>query len=119
MIAGLDRDYIGVLIVPDAQACRKIAGTAANLPLEEVLAVPALREWFSAALRRHAESNPGSSQHARRALLLHEPLSIDKGEITDKGSVNQRVVLRERDSLVAQLYAEPPPDHVLVIPVRA
>lgn len=118
VIAGLDRDYIGILIVPDVHACRRIAAVGENLPLKEVLAAPALREWFIAALRRHAESNRGSSQHARRAILLDEPLSIDKGEITDKGSVNQRVVLRERDSLVTEMYAEPPPAHVLVVPLQ-
>ena len=39
-----------------------------------------------------------------RALLVSEPPSIDKGEITDKGSVNQRAVLKHREALVAALH---------------
>ena len=37
--------------------------------------------------------------------MLEEPLSFDRGEVTDKGSVNQRAVLRERADLVAALWA--------------
>jgi feruloyl-CoA synthase len=36
---------------------------------------------------------------------LTEPPSIDKGEVTDKGSINQRAVLKHRDSLVQALHA--------------
>jgi feruloyl-CoA synthase len=38
------------------------------------------------------------------ALILEEPLSFDRGEVTDKGSVNQRAVLRERADLAASLW---------------
>jgi feruloyl-CoA synthase len=36
---------------------------------------------------------------------LTEPPSIDKGEVTDKGSINQRAVLKHRDALVQALHA--------------
>ena len=45
--------------------------------------------------------------------LLDTPLSIDKGEVTDKGSINQRAVLARRAHLVEELYREPPGDKVL------
>jgi feruloyl-CoA synthase len=35
---------------------------------------------------------------------LHEPPSIDKGEVTDKGSINQRAVLKHRDELVQAFH---------------
>jgi feruloyl-CoA synthase len=38
-------------------------------------------------------------------VLLNEPPSIDKGEVTDKGSINQRAVLKHRDTLVQALHA--------------
>jgi feruloyl-CoA synthase len=41
-------------------------------------------------------------------MVLDTPLSFDKGEVTDKGSVNQRAVLRERADLVAALWAGDP-----------
>ncbi len=115
VIAGLDRDYIAILIVPDLPACRRIAGAGDDVARHEILANPELRKHILEVLDEHAKQNRSSSRHARRALLLDEPLSIDKGEITDKGSVNQRVVLRERDALVADLYTDPAPDHVLVV----
>jgi feruloyl-CoA synthase len=49
-----------------------------------------------------------------RAVLLAEPPSLDIGEMTDKGSINQRAVLAHRAALVEELYAEPPPPHVIV-----
>ena len=60
-----------------------------------------------------AARSTGSSNRIARALLLTGPLSIDAGEITDKGSVNQRAVLRARADLVELLYAEPAAPQVL------
>ena len=54
-----------------------------------------------------AGQSTGSSNRIARAMLLEGPLSIDAGEITDKGSVNQRAVLRARADLVERLYTEP------------
>ena len=115
VIAGLDRDSIAILIVPDLRACRKIAAAREDVPVSGILGNPALHARIIDALRAHAADHAGTSQHARRAMLLEEPLSIDKGEITDKGSVNQRVVLRERAALVEELYAARPTDRVLVV----
>jgi feruloyl-CoA synthase len=50
-----------------------------------------------------------------RAILLAEPPSLDAGEMTDKGSINQRAVLGRRADLVAELYAAKPSARVLVI----
>jgi feruloyl-CoA synthase len=115
VVAGLDRDYIGVLIVPDLDACRALADENDSLSAGQMLASPDVRNRMIESLQTHAAGNRASSQHARRAIILTDPLSIDKGEITDKGSVNQGNVLRVREDLVADLYAEPPPEHVLVL----
>jgi len=42
-----------------------------------------------------------------RAMLMTEPPSLDAGEATDKGSINQRTVLKNRAALVQELYDEP------------
>jgi feruloyl-CoA synthase len=47
----------------------------------------------------------GSSTRIPRAVLLDTPLSIDRGEVTDKGSVNQRAVLEHRAALIETIYA--------------
>jgi feruloyl-CoA synthase len=46
----------------------------------------------------------GSSNHIARAVLLKEPPSLDSGEMTDKGTINQKAVLRNRRKLVDELY---------------
>ena len=51
----------------------------------------------------------------RRAVLLDAPLSLDAGEVTDKGSINQRAVLANRKPLVAQLYLDPAPADVISV----
>ena len=47
----------------------------------------------------------GSANRIARLCLLADPPTIDRGEITDKGSINQRAVLTHRDALVEHLYA--------------
>jgi feruloyl-CoA synthase len=48
-------------------------------------------------------------------MFLEEAASIDAGEITDKGYLNQRAVLARRAALVERLHAAQPDDDVIVI----
>jgi feruloyl-CoA synthase len=66
-------------------------------------------------LRAHNAAFPGSSHEVVRAIVAPTPPSIDDGEITDKGYLNQRAVLRARADLVERLYATPPPEDVVVV----
>jgi feruloyl-CoA synthase len=116
VIAGIDRDEIGVLIFPDEASCRALCPElAATSPLAGVLCHDAVREAFAARLTALATKSTGSSNRVTRAILLHEPPSIDIGEMTDKGSINQRAVLTNRAALVEALYAEPPGQEVISI----
>jgi len=110
VIAGADRDDIGALIFPDIDACRRLAVDAVDLTADaRVLA--ALCERLTA----FARTGTGSSNRVARAILLAEPPSIDSGEMTDKGSINQRAVLAQRAGVVAELYADAPSARMLVI----
>jgi feruloyl-CoA synthase len=113
-IAGHDRPEIGLLVFPDIEACRRIASDpcAADAAL---LRDPRVVAAFRARLVRLAAAATGSSHRVTRVLLTAEPPSLDAGEITDKGSLNQRAVLARRAALVAALYAEPPAPDVLRI----
>jgi feruloyl-CoA synthase len=73
-----------------------------------------VREHVREAMRRWNAAHPSSSTRVARALLLREPASIDAGEITDKGYVNQRATLDRRADLVERLFADPPGDDVIV-----
>ena len=80
-------------------------------PSEMFAPLPANSALFAdcaATLTRHNANNPASSMRVARAIVAAEPPDSAQGEITDKGSVNQRRVLQNRDDDVARLYAEPP-----------
>lgn len=113
VLTGLDRNHIGALIFPDLAACRSLAGLDAAVADETVVADPAVRASFQQRLDKLAASATGSSTHIARAILLTAPPSGDAGEITDKGSINQRAVMANRAKLVEDLYAEPVPAHVM------
>lgn len=107
VFAGADRDDIAVLVFPDIEACRKLAGLGPDATPAAVIADAKVREKFAALLKSLAALSPGSSTRVARALLMAEPPSMDKGEMTDKGSINQRAVLNNRAALVDELYATP------------
>jgi feruloyl-CoA synthase len=115
VIAGLNQDFLAILIVPDVRSCVQELPLPAAVDATELVAHPELRRRCIAALTAHDKLHPGDSTRVERAVLLAEPLSPDKGEITDKGSVNQRMVLQCRASLVLDLYRDPPPAHVLTV----
>jgi feruloyl-CoA synthase len=110
VIAAPDRDTLAAILIPEAEAVAKLVPDGADVATH-----PGLRAELSHKLATLALGASGSSQRVLRATLLVAPLSLDAGEITDKGSINQRAVLARRAALVEDLYADPPPPHVLGI----
>jgi feruloyl-CoA synthase len=113
VLTGLDRNHIGALIFPDLVACRALAGLDPQANGETVTDHPTVRAAFSERLETLAAKATGSASHIARAIVLAAPPSADAGEITDKGSINQRAVMTNRAKLVDDLYVEPPPPHVM------
>jgi feruloyl-CoA synthase len=89
VVTGHDRDDVGLLVFPSAEGQRH----------------PDLAGELRTRLMTFNASRLGSSTRVRCALVLDEPPSIDAGEITDKGYINQRAVLERRHDLVQRLYA--------------
>jgi feruloyl-CoA synthase len=79
-----------------------------------LLGDPRVRAAFGRKLGGFAAASTGTSGRIMRAVLLAEPASLDIGEMTDKGSINQRAVLAHRAATVEALYADPPPSHIIV-----
>jgi feruloyl-CoA synthase len=104
VIAGINRNEIGILIFARLDACRAFAGVPPALPAELVLAEAPVREFFQQLVDNLNASGTGSATRVARAVVLAEPPSIDRGEVTDKGSINQRAVLAHRSALVDALY---------------
>ena len=116
VLTGLDRNYIGAMIFPDLAACARLAGLPGDADAATILAHPEVRENFATRLAALAEKATGSSNHVARALLLADQPDIDKGEVTDKGSINQRSVRTCRSGLVEQLYADAPGTDIFLLP---
>jgi feruloyl-CoA synthase len=111
VIAGADCNEVGALIFPHLDACRRLAAAGAD----DVTADAGVLDEFRTRLTAFASGSTGSSNRICRAILLSEPPLLDAGEITDKGSINQRAVLARRADLVAELYAPEPSARVIVI----
>ncbi len=105
VIAGPNRTEIGALLIPNREGClkyieRQLQAGSANTDLFES---SALRKALSQMLGSYNKGK-SSSQKLGRAMLLKEPLSVDKGEITDKGYINQRAVLVSRAETIDTMY---------------
>ena len=106
VVAGHDRDDVGMLIFADLRACRELCGSeSANLATADILGHELVRSRFQLLLESFATQATGNSNRIVRAVLVEEPPSLDAGEVTDKGSLNQRAVLERRAALVEELYS--------------
>lgn len=112
VVAGADREYVALLAWPNMAAVRQRFG---DMDLLQAQHHGGLRQALSETLHAHNQRHTGSSMRVARVMLLTEPASMDAGEITDKGYVNQRAVLARRENLVEQLYASAPGETVMVL----
>ena len=103
VITGLNLREVGALVFPTV-ACRALSGLGANASPQDVLQSAPVQAHFQKVLNQLAGEATGSAGRLARLHLMHEPPSIDKGEVTDKGSINQRSVLKHRDAMVNALH---------------
>jgi feruloyl-CoA synthase len=104
VVTGHGGDHVRFLVFPNIAACRAHAGLPDSAEASEVIRHDKVRATIASGLAKlKSQSGGGSSAHATRALLLAEPASVDGGEITDKGYINQRAVLTRRAGAVKLL----------------
>ncbi|OJF99836.1 feruloyl-CoA synthase [Rhizobium sp. 58] len=108
VITGEDRAELGALIIPVPDALRDALTGADDLSHEAMYAHPDVRALLAARLAEHQRRASASSTRVMRLLLLHEPPRPDRGEITDKGSLNQRALRAYRADLIEELYTDSP-----------
>ena len=109
VLTGLNLKEVGAMVFP-TQAVRSLAGLDASATLADVLSTPTVLYKFQDIVNALAQSATGSASRIARLCLLAEPPSIDLGEITDKGSINQRAVLRHREAIVTALHDDSLPN---------
>ena len=90
-----------------------------SVALKDVLESAPVQSHLQRVLNELAATASGSANRVARLHLMHEPPSIDKGEVTDKGSINQRAVLAQRDALEQALYLGKEADPFVILPKRA
>ncbi len=105
VVTGHDREEIGFLIFPQMAACLELSGLPASSSPAEIFSHPAVMARVKDGLQALKAEGGGSASYATRALLMAEPASVDQGEITDKGYINQRAVLSRRATLIDELYS--------------
>jgi feruloyl-CoA synthase len=114
IVAGQDKDDATALIVPNYDECRALdPELGAGAGYAAIVASPRVRAMFAERLASFNKSSGGSSERFRRILLLDDPPSLDSGELTDKGSINQRATLALRTADVADLYAATPSARII------
>ncbi len=118
VLAGLNQDYLAAILLPDLVKCAAVLELP-NVPTHAELArQPRLLGMLRERLQEHAKRFPASSMCVRRAMLIPSAPSLDHGEITDKGSINQRAVLDHRQDCVARLYDETVSEDIIEIEVK-
>jgi feruloyl-CoA synthase len=105
VLTGINLKEVGAMVFP-TPAVRALSGMSADAPLADVLASEPVLAHFQKVINELAKTATGSANRIARMCLLSEPPTIDKGEITDKGSINQRAVLSHRADTVAALHEE-------------
>lgn len=104
VVAAPDRECLGALVFPRLYECRRLAALGAEASDAQVLASAPVRQWFGDWLQRLNREASGNASRLEWIALQVEPASIDRGEVTDKGSINQRAVLQWRAEQVEDLY---------------
>jgi feruloyl-CoA synthase len=103
-IAGQGHDAVAALLFPNMAGCRAVSGLPAEASLTDIVRHPSVQAAVAERLDRYNAANPTSSTRIAHAALMDSVPSIDAGEITDKGSLNQKAVLRHRAMDVDRLY---------------
>jgi feruloyl-CoA synthase len=115
VIAGINRDELSALVVLDLDGCRLINPALPSDDLAATASDPLIRSAFRERFTKFLALSTGSSTRITRAILMDTPMSIDRGEVTDKGSINQRAVLEHRSQLIDELYSPTPPADVITL----
>jgi feruloyl-CoA synthase len=105
VLTGINLKEVGAMVFP-TPAVRALSGMAADAPMADVLGSAPVLAQFQKIIDELAKTATGSANRIARMCLLSEPPTIDKGEITDKGSINQRSVLTHRSDTVAALHED-------------
>ncbi|WP_018690948.1 AMP-binding protein [Algicola sagamiensis] len=103
VVTGEHQVDIGLLLILSQTHCQKMLGDpTANM--QEIIASARIRDQLEQVIEKHNQQHTAQTQQIRRVAYLTKPLDMAKNEITDKGYINQRAVLKNHQALVSQLH---------------
>jgi feruloyl-CoA synthase len=105
VITGHDNDFIGAIVFPAVEYCRNLTGIKES---SDIIHHPLVTEKLQKVLEEIAKESTGSATLVKRAVLADFDLSMDKGEISDKGTINQGTVIQNHPGIVERLYDKTP-----------
>lgn len=118
VVCGPNQDEIGLLVFPRLEELRDFIGVSSLRSIDELVSHPDAKAWLHSLLQQINKDAKGSSSRVAWACWMSAPPSIDKGEVTDKGSINQKVVLLQRAEKIQALYRGSDTDRVSAEPLN-
>jgi feruloyl-CoA synthase len=115
VITGHDRDFVGAIVFPALEYCRKLTGLKNSTESAGIIHHQLVKTALQKILEDFAAKNMGSASTIKRALIPDLVLSIDKGEITDKGTINQKMVIQNHSELIGKLYTDKPDKNIIEV----
>ena len=115
VITGHDNEFIGAIVFPGIDYCKRLTGLNNSQSTTELILHPVTKAKLQEVLNELAKKSTGSATLIKRALFADFTLSMDKGEITDKGSVNQRMIIQNHPEAIEKLYAAKGSDEVVKV----
>ncbi|RYZ10905.1 MAG: acyl-CoA synthetase [Alphaproteobacteria bacterium] len=112
IVCGQDKPYVGALLWPSPAAMKAAMEAAGG---DGAKAIGELTAQVAQKLAAFNATQPGSSRRVGKFKILTTPPSLDAGEITDKGYVNQRVAQDHRVTDVASLFSAKPEPGVVAL----
>lgn len=112
VLTGHDRNELGLLVFPDPESF-KAAGLQ-GIDKGGALVSQIINKFVGGMLKEMAQSANSSSTRIMRAMVMAAPPSMSEGELTAKGTLNNRKVLTLRKEMVERLYKNPIEDEAII-----
>lgn len=115
VITGHNRSFLGAIVFVDLKTCQELTNKPEEYSMNALTHTPEVKTAVKQVLNKMASESTGSSTLIKSVVIADFDLSLDKGEITDKGSINQRKILNNHSSVVDRIYAAEKNDTVIEI----
>ncbi|WP_062260621.1 feruloyl-CoA synthase [Endozoicomonas arenosclerae] len=105
VVLGQNRDAISILVFPNQAECQAVMESGSEIPDNDLLTDQALLHEFEKKLDQFNQQHTSSSTRVQGFAILREPPSLKEHEITEKGAINQRAIIKNREAVVSRLYS--------------